>query len=212
MADDLVVLGTGGTIDKDYPRATGGYAFEIDEPAAERVLGALPLSIAVRTQSVCKKDSQELTDADRARLVKALRATTASRVVITHGTDTLIETAQYIARDSAAVGPKVVALTGAKKPEVFKDSDAAFNIGVAVGATVCARPLESAHPVARAAPRDTWVLSRASQAALPAGSVVVCMSGRVIDAMRCTRDPETGYFVEKSAASSTAASTKRRRR
>ena len=69
----IAVLATGGTIDKDYPRATMGYAFEIDEPAANRVLGDLPLSVNFTTTSVLKKDSQEMTDADRERLVEALR-------------------------------------------------------------------------------------------------------------------------------------------
>ena len=183
----LSLLGTGGTIDKDYPRAAMGYAFEIDEPAAERVLTALPLSFTFDTTSVLKKDSQEITDGDRTRLAKALRKTAPNRVIITHGTDTLIETARYLVQ-SGSVGDKVVALTGAKKPEAFKDSDAAFNIGVAVGAT----------------------------ATLPPGSVVVCMSGRVIDAMKCTRDAVTGYFVEeqlgRAAAASGQAINKKRRR
>ena len=62
----LVVIGMGGTIDKEYPRTANGYAFEIDEPAAERVLSGLPfLGLQWRVESVCRKDSTEITDADR---------------------------------------------------------------------------------------------------------------------------------------------------
>ena len=55
---DVTIVATGGTIDKDYPRSSGGYAFEIDEPAAGRVLAELPVSgIAFDVVSVCRKDS-----------------------------------------------------------------------------------------------------------------------------------------------------------
>ena len=97
------------------------------------------------------------------------------RVLVTHGTDTMIETARYVLKSGAAEG-KVVAFTGAMKPERFKDSDAAFNVGAAVGVT------------------DT----------LPLGSVVVVMGGRAIPCMRCMRELETGRFVDGGAAQAEA--------
>ena len=70
----MTVLGMGGTIDKDYPRSQMGYAFEIDEPAAKRVLEGLPHSgIAFEVVSVCRKDSTEITKKDRDELVTAVR-------------------------------------------------------------------------------------------------------------------------------------------
>lgn len=70
----VTVLGMGGTIDKDYPRSQMGYAFEIDEPAAQRVLEGLPHSgIKFDVESICKKDSTEITNKDRDELVAAVR-------------------------------------------------------------------------------------------------------------------------------------------
>ena len=113
-----------------------------------------------------RKDSTELTDADREQLVEAMRTSDASRVVVTHGTDTLIETARYVARSGAAAH-KAVAFVGATKPERLKDSDASFNLGVAVGVT----------------------------AVLPLGSVVIALGGRIIDCMAAERDMQTGLFA-----------------
>ena len=167
MSDHLLVLGMGGTIDKDYPRSTMGYAFEIDEPAAARVLEGLPfLPMPFSVQSICKKDSTEIDARDREQLVAAVRSAEATRIVVTHGTDTMIETAQLLLASGATDG-KAVAFTGAMKPERFKDSDAMFNLGGAVSATSC----------------------------IAAGSVVVCMGGNVIPATECVRDTSTGHFV-----------------
>ena len=170
MANAVAVFGMGGTIDKDYPRTTKGYAFEIDEPAAERVLAGLPLlGITWRVQSICRKDSTELVHEDRQALVEAVRAATETRLIVTHGTDTLIETAQYVANSGAGVG-KAIAFTGAMKPERFKDSDAPFNLGAAVGATAVLAP----------------------------GSVVIVMGGRVIESSRCMRNLDSGRFEEQA--------------
>ena len=172
----LAVLGMGGTIDKDYPRSTRGYAFEIDEPAAERMLGAMPfLSISWRVESIVRKDSTEITDADRELLVAAVRRAPEERIVVTHGTDTLIETAQFLHRSGAAAA-KAVAFVGAMKPERFKDSDAGFNLGVAVGATALLSP----------------------------GRVVVTMGGDVRDCGAVERDLTTGLFVAAPSTASSA--------
>ena len=163
----LLVLATGGTFDKDYPRVHSGYAFEIGEPAAERMLASMPfLGVEWRVESVCAKDSTEITNADRDQLVAAIKRAPENRVVVTHGTDTLIESAQYVLKSGAATG-KVIAFTGAMKPERFKDSDAPFNLGAAVGASGLWSP----------------------------GSVVVAMGGNLIPCMRAARDLQTGLFV-----------------
>jgi len=105
MSNSLTVLTTGGTIDKDYPRSTQGYAFEFgDEAAAARLLQHIPLlELRVEIVSVCAKDSQEVSDADRQAVCDAVRSA-GSRVVVTHGTDTMIETAQFVLRSGAAAG------------------------------------------------------------------------------------------------------------
>ena len=95
----LTIVTTGGTIDKDYPRATSGYAFEIDRPAVGRVFAEMPfLALQYTVVPVCRKDSSEITAEDREAVCAAVRATSATRVVVTHGTDTMIETAQTLLR------------------------------------------------------------------------------------------------------------------
>ncbi|XP_064621774.1 uncharacterized protein LOC135484341 [Lineus longissimus] len=130
---DMLIIQTGGTIDKDYPKVTGGYAFEIGDSAAMRILTRMQPSFNMSFISACRKDSQKITDDDRTHLSEAVRGYSGSKVLIAHGTDTLIETATYLANNTSGL-EKVVILTGAMKPETFKMSDADFNIGVAVGA------------------------------------------------------------------------------
>ena len=90
----ITIIAMGGTIDKDYPRSAGGYAFEIDEPAAGRVLSDLPPNVSVPhvIVSVCRKDSTEINAADRQALCDAVASVPpGGRVVVTHGTDTLVD-------------------------------------------------------------------------------------------------------------------------
>ena len=178
---DIYLLTMGGTIDKDYPRLTSGYAFEFgDESAGERILSTHPnLGISYEVTSICKKDSLEVTDEDRKLLADAIARILEQRqcfvrFVVTHGTDTMVETAQYIQNcleknlDNFKP-PFVISFTGATKPERFIDSDASFNVGCAVAATSACNP----------------------------GSVVICMNGNVIPAESCVRDEKTGLFCRK---------------
>lgn len=126
----LTFIQTGGTIDKDYPRSQGGYAFEFGEPATERILERLQPSFAYEIHTPFQKDSQEIDDADRDRIAELVGARIGGRIVITHGTDTMIETARYLARTIAP--DTVVVLTGAMRPERFSNSDAAANLGAAI--------------------------------------------------------------------------------
>ena len=173
----LTVITTGGTIDKDYPRSRQGYAFEFgDDTAASRLLASMPLlGFDVSSISVCTKDSTEVTADDRRALCEAVRRAPAAFVVVTHGTDTIVESAEAVRRSGAAEG-KAVVFTGAMRPERFKDSDAPFNVGGAVAAA----------------------------SVLPAGSVAVCMGGRVIDSRRCVRGPD-GHFLDSGAPRRAAA-------
>jgi L-asparaginase len=126
----IVFMQAGGTIDKDYPRTQKGYAFEIGEPAVKRILEKAHPSFDFEVVSLLKKDSLDMTEKDRDKILEACQKTDADKIVITHGTDTMIETARKLSR----IKNKAIVLTGAMKPEKFSDSDASFNVGAAVGA------------------------------------------------------------------------------
>ncbi len=126
----IVFIQTGGTIDKDYPKATGGYAFEIGESAVKRILQKVNPNLDFEIISVLRKDSQDITEEDRRKIYDACEKTAASKIVVTHGTDSMIKTAERL----SSVEDKVIVLTGAMKPEKFVDSDASFNLGTAIGA------------------------------------------------------------------------------
>jgi L-asparaginase len=125
----IAIIQTGGTIDKDYPKKNG-YAFEISEPAIIRVLKKINTEFNYEIISAFKKDSLEITDEDRAKLMIICEELPESKIIITHGTDTMIETAKFLSN----LPDKAIIFTGAFLPERFKKSDADFNIGLAVGA------------------------------------------------------------------------------
>lgn len=126
----IAFIQTGGTIDKDYPKATGGYAFEIGEPAVKRILQRISPNFDFEIISILKKDSLDITGEDRQKIRDACEKAAADRIIVTHGTDTMIETAEKL----SSIKGKVIVLTGAMRPERFVDSDASFNLGTAVGA------------------------------------------------------------------------------
>ena len=130
MAAKIAFIQTGGTIDKDYPRSTGGYAFEIDEPAFERILSRLYPNFTYTVHHHLRKDSQEIDDLDRKKLLDFVSKMDEEKVIITHGTDTMIETARFLDQKTT----KTIVVTGAKLPERFSNSDAPINLGTAIGA------------------------------------------------------------------------------
>jgi L-asparaginase len=126
----ILFIQTGGTIDKDYPKQTKGYAFEITEPAVKQILGKINPSFEYEIISLLRKDSMDLTVKDKKKIFETCVEANTDKIIITHGTDTMIETAKFLTE----VEKKTIILTGAFKPEKFTNSDADFNIGVAVGA------------------------------------------------------------------------------
>ena len=124
----IKILTTGGTIDKVYFDAKSTY--EVGAPNIEKVLAELPLSIEYSVASVLRKDSLEITDADRETILQAVRDAEENQIIITHGTDTMVETAKALQN----VTGKTIVLTGALEPALFKTSDAMFNIGCAIAA------------------------------------------------------------------------------
>lgn len=135
-APSILFLQTGGTIDKDYPRKQGGYAFEIGPPAALRILERLDPAFSYEVQTVFQKDSLDIDAADRKALRQACETAAGDRIVITHGTDTLLASAAAL----DGIPSKVIILTGAMRPERFANSDAPINLGVAIGAVQCLPP------------------------------------------------------------------------
>ena len=120
---------TGGTIDKVYFDAQSSY--EVGEPQVDRMLQQANVTFDYDVTTLFRKDSLDLTDEDRQAIVEAVRELSGDRVVVTHGTDTMVETARAL-RDG--VDGKVVALVGALNPSRFRDSDAFFNVGFAMAA------------------------------------------------------------------------------
>lgn len=124
---------TGGTIDKTYPQGAThhGYSFEITTPAIARILHEVHFPHEYTVTECLKKDSLDITDADRDLILQCVTDSPHEHVIITHGTDTMHVTATTL---RAAHIQKVIILTGAMLPESMKGSDASFNIGMACGA------------------------------------------------------------------------------
>jgi L-asparaginase len=124
---DLRILVTGGTFDKDYHELEGRLFFRQTHVPEMLRLGRCGLSASV--EQLMLVDSLEMTDADRARVVDACRKAPETRIVITHGTDTMELTARSVG--AAALG-KTIVLTGAMVPYTFGSSDGLFNLGSAL--------------------------------------------------------------------------------
>ena len=121
------VLVTGGTFDKDYNERTGQLYFKDTHVGEMLELGRSRIDVRIRT--VMMVDSLEMTEADRALIVQNCVKAPEERIVITHGTDTMTDTAAAVA---AAVSGKTVVLTGAMIPYAFGSSDGLFNLGSAL--------------------------------------------------------------------------------
>jgi L-asparaginase len=126
--EPIVIVTTGGTIDKAYFDALSVY--QIGEPVVKKLLDGANVTHPYRIVELLRKDSLELTDEDRGRLRETVAAVDERRVVITHGTDTMTDSAQVL----AAIPGKTIVLTGALSPARFSESDATFNIGMAFAA------------------------------------------------------------------------------
>nr|WP_246617164.1 asparaginase domain-containing protein [Sphingomonas yunnanensis] len=134
----MLVVTTGGTIDKLYFDALSEY--QIGDSVVERVLRQARVALPFRVVELLRKDSLDLTDADRAAIVATVAAAPETRAVITHGTDTMTDTAAALLAAGAGVAGKTIVLVGALAPARFADSDAPFNLGMAVAAAQTAAP------------------------------------------------------------------------
>ena len=121
------ILVTGGTFDKTYDQISGRLVFGDTHVPEMLKLGHSRVEVSIRTLMMV--DSLEMTPADRELIVRNVQQSDESRIVITHGTDTMVETAAAIA---PGVGEKTVVLTGAMVPYAFGSSDGLFNLGSAL--------------------------------------------------------------------------------
>ena len=130
----ITVVTTGGTIDKLYFDALSEY--KVGESVVRKLLAIGNVKYPFEIIEALRKDSLELTDADRDELYRCVAALRTSRVVVTHGTDTMAVTAARL----ASIPGKTIVLTGALAPARFSESDASFNLGMAFATTQVAPP------------------------------------------------------------------------
>ena len=124
----IKVITTGGTIAKKYNEITG--ELEFDEGHLEKMLGQGRCEADLHITTIMMKDSLEMTAEDREAIFNAVRTSKEAHIMITHGTDTMVETAQKL----STIKDKTIVLVGAMIPYAFKNSDALFNIGCGLGA------------------------------------------------------------------------------
>jgi L-asparaginase len=124
----IKIFTVGGTIDKVYFDKRSKY--EVGEPQIENILEEANVIFEYELESIMKKDSLDLTDEDRQLISKKIESDENDRILVTHGTDTVLLTAQKL----QSIPNKVIVLTGAIEPARSKSSDAPFNVGSAIAA------------------------------------------------------------------------------
>lgn len=144
----IQIFTTGGTIDKVYFDAQSTY--QVGDPQITYILREAGITAPYRVTTLLRKDSLDLTDADRALIADHVRHANAARVLITHGTDTMVHTAQALedaldaaqddAQEAGEARAKTVVLVGSLTPARFQRSDAVFNVGFAMGALQALAP------------------------------------------------------------------------
>jgi len=122
----LEILTTGGTIDKVYFDKKSNY--EVGDPFVEELLHKMNVNISFKVKSLMKIDSLEMTDIHREEILNYIKNSNSINFLITHGTDSIVETAIYLKK----ISDKTIVLTGSLKPAIFIDNDAIFNVGSAL--------------------------------------------------------------------------------
>jgi L-asparaginase len=161
--DPIRLFVTGGTFDKEYNELTGALSFKETHVLEMLRLGRCRLNVSVQTLMMI--DSLDMTDADRAHIVSACTGAAETRIVVTHGTDTMVETARALAEANAPGNGKTIVLTGAMVPYAFGSSDGLFNLGSAL-----------------------------SFAQVLGAGVYIAMNGRYFSWDRVRKNRETGVF------------------
>ena len=127
-------LTTGGTIDKIYFDAMS--RFEVGDSQIEHILSEGLVSFDYEVVSLFRKDSLDMSDEDRLKVREYIAGDDSERYVISHGTDTMVETADAL----TGLDGRTIVLTGALSPARFRSTDAVFNVGMAVAAAQTAPP------------------------------------------------------------------------
>ncbi|KAF1703818.1 asparaginase domain-containing protein [Pseudoxanthomonas kaohsiungensis] len=126
--EELLIVTTGGTIDKIYFDDKSDY--QIGEPQIGTILRELGVSFRFSVIPILRKDSLHITDEDRELVRATIAAQSTEHVLVTHGTDSMVQTGQVL----KSIAGKTIVMTGALSPARFRGSDAEFNIGCAIGA------------------------------------------------------------------------------
>ena len=124
----LLIITTGGTIDKIYFDDMSDY--QIGDPQIGLILDLMHVGFEFEVKALMRKDSLHFTAEDRLEILAEITTSDATHVLITHGTDGMVKTALAL----TDIPDKTMVLTGALHPARFRDSDAVFNIGCAIGA------------------------------------------------------------------------------
>lgn len=124
----LRVIATGGTIDKIYFDAASSY--DVGDPQVEPLFKEANVTFEFVIESTLRKDSLAMTAEDRELVRQRVEASPERLILITHGTDTMTQTAEVL----TGIPDKVIVFTGSMLPARFRSSDAIFNLGCAVGA------------------------------------------------------------------------------
>ena len=147
-----------------YSEEKGTLNFSFGKQAVKELSeNKVRLNFEYDIERLLAKDSLEMTDEDRQLIRKACEGAVADKILITHGTDTMINTAEVL----STIPNKTIVLTGASQPYKFRESDAEFNVGVAIGAL---NTLDN--------------------------GVHICMNGRVYQWDKCEKRSD-GWFVDK---------------
>ena len=128
------IIATGGTIDKIYFDALSDY--RVGSPMISSILEEANIATPYVVESLLKKDSLELTDQDRQLLYDTVANAEEKRILVTHGTDTMAQSARFL----SGIRDKVIVFTGSMAPAGFRSSDAIFNVGTAFAALQLANP------------------------------------------------------------------------
>lgn len=130
----MLILTTGGTIDKVYFDASSEY--EVGESMVPQVFKDVGARLEFRLVSLMRKDSLEITDEDRSKIRAECESASEDQIVVTHGTDTMTNTAEAL----QGIPGKTIVLTGSLAPARFRMTDAVFNLGCAIGAVASSGP------------------------------------------------------------------------
>jgi L-asparaginase len=157
------VFVTGGTFDKEYDELRGALSFKETHLHEMLRLGRSRVDVAVETLMMI--DSLDMTPADRAQIAARCRVAAEPRLVITHGTDTMVDTARTLATAEPPIAGKTIVLTGAMVPYAFGSSDGLFNLGSALSFVQTLSP-----------------------------GVYLAMNGRCFEWDRVQKNRDTGFF------------------